>query len=163
MVDSIMYIGIGFLLAAIVALAVMSAVHDRVTTRRLRLPESAEEIHAQKDLQRAEFAMSMRRLEMSLEKVRDESVNRAVELAKGKDLINRLKGQRDGLKVEVIALKAQDDKLSAEIESLRSEIDKLKVASERGRPPGSKNKPKTPEFEVLKDAEQRQPSIHQRA
>jgi chromosome segregation ATPase len=166
MVDSIMYIGIGFLLAAIVALAVMSAVHDRavrLTTRRLRLPESAEEIHAQKDLQRAEFAMSMRRLEMSLEKVRDESVDRAVELAKGKDLINRLKGQRDGLKVEVIALKAQDDKLRAEIESVRSEIDKLKVAPERGRPPGSKNKPKTPEFEVLKDAEQRQPSIHQRA
>ena len=153
MVDSIMYIGMGFLLAAIVALAVMSAVHDRavrLTTRRLRLPESAEEIHAQKDLQRAEFAMSMRRLEMRLEKVRDESVNRAVELAKGKDLINRLRGQRDGLKVEVIALKAQDDKLRAEIGSLRSEIDKLKVAPERGRPPGSKNKPKAPEFEVLK-------------
>jgi septal ring factor EnvC (AmiA/AmiB activator) len=130
MVQSIMYIGMGFLLAAIIAVAVMPAVHDRavrITTRRLRaiLPESAEEIHAQKDLQRAEFAMSMRRLEMGLERVRDESVNRAVELAKGKDLINRLKGHRDGLKVEVVTLKAQDDKLRAEIESLRSEIDKL--------------------------------------
>ena len=157
MVESIMYIGMGFLLAAIIALAVMPAVHDRavrLTARRLRLPESAEEIYAQKDLQRAEFAMSVRCLEMSLEKVRDESVNRAVELAKGKDLINRLKGQRDGLKVEVIALKAQDDKLKAEIGSLRSEIDKLKAAPEpkkRGRP-GSKNKPKAPEVEVLMGA-----------
>ena len=144
----------------------MSAVHDRAVrliTRRLRLPESAEEIHARKDLQRAEFAMSMRRLEMSLEKVRDESVNRAVELAKGKDLINRLKGQRDGLKVEVTALRTQDDKLRAEIESLRSEIDKLKAAAEpkkRGRPRGSKNKPKAPEVEVLEEAEQQQASIH---
>jgi hypothetical protein len=52
MVQSIMYIGMGFLLAAIIAVAVMPAVHDRavrITTRRLRaiLPESAEEIHAQ--------------------------------------------------------------------------------------------------------------------
>ena len=168
MVQSIMYIGMGFLLAAIIAVAVIPAVHDRavrITTRRLRaiLPESAEEIHAQKDLQRAEFAMSMRRLEMGLERVRDESVNRAVELAKGKDLINRLKGQRDGLKVEVVTLKAQDDKLRAEIESLRSEIDKLKAAPEpkkRGRPRRSKNKPKAPEVEALEDAEQQQASIH---
>jgi hypothetical protein len=68
MIESIMYFGIGFLLAALSVPIVAPLVHDRavrLTMRRLEatIPLSMAELQADKDLQRAEFAMSTRRLE----------------------------------------------------------------------------------------------------
>jgi hypothetical protein len=65
MIESIMYFGIGFLLAALSVLIVAPLVHDRavrLTIRRLEatIPLSMAEVQADKDLQRAEFAMSTR-------------------------------------------------------------------------------------------------------
>lgn len=70
-----MYMGIGFLVAALIGVAVVSLVHDRavrLTMRRLQgaLPRSMVEIQADKDLLRAEFAMSTRRLELNLEQIK---------------------------------------------------------------------------------------------
>ena len=112
MIEPIMYMGIGFLLAALIAVAVIPLVHDRavrLTTRRLRaaLPLSMKEIQAGRDLLRAEFAMSTRRLEINLEQLKNKSTGQVVELGKRDDVINRLKIQRDALKVDVITLKAQ--------------------------------------------------------
>lgn len=112
MIEPMMYMGIGFLFSALIALAIMPLVHDRavrLTTRRLRaaLPQSMKEIQADKDLLRAEFAMSTRRLEIDLEHLKDKSTNHVVELSKRDDVINRLKLQRDMLRVDVIALNAQ--------------------------------------------------------
>jgi hypothetical protein len=112
MIEPMMYMGIGFLFAALIGVAVMPLVHDRavrLTTRRLRaaLPQSMKEIHADRDLLRAEFAMSTRRLEMSLEHLKDKSTGQVVELSKRDDAINRLKLQRDMLRVDVVALNAQ--------------------------------------------------------
>ena len=56
---------------------------------------------------RAEFAMSTRRLEINLEQLKNKSTGQVVELGKRNDVINRLKIQRDALKVDVITLKAQ--------------------------------------------------------
>ena len=112
MIEPVMYMGIGFLCAALIAVAVLPLVHDRavrLTTRRLRatLPQSIKEIQAGRDLLRAEFAMSTRRLEISLEQLKNKSTGQVVELGKRNDVINRLKIQRDALKVDVITLKAQ--------------------------------------------------------
>jgi hypothetical protein len=112
MVESMMYMGIGFLAAALIGVAVVSLVHDRavrLTMRRLQgaLPQSMVEIQADKDLLRAEHAMSTRRLELSLERIKRTSASQLVELGKRYDVINRLKIQRDALKVEVIALNAE--------------------------------------------------------
>jgi hypothetical protein len=112
MIEPMMYMGIGFLCAALIAVAVLPLVHDRavrLTTRRLRatLPQSIKEIQAGRDLLRAEFAMSTRRLEISLEQLKNKSTGQVVELGKRNDVINRLKIQRDALKVDVITLKAQ--------------------------------------------------------
>jgi hypothetical protein len=68
MIVSLMYMAIGFLFAALTLVAVMPSIHDRavrLTTSRLRatLPQSIEEIEANKDLLRAEFAMSTCRVE----------------------------------------------------------------------------------------------------
>jgi len=112
MIETIMYFGIGFLFAGLIGVAVMPLVHGRavrLTIRRLEaaLPQSMEEIQADKDLLRAEFAMSTRRLEMSVEQLKTKSTSQLAELGRKGDAINRLKVERDALKVEIVAFKTQ--------------------------------------------------------
>jgi hypothetical protein len=107
-----MYLGIGFLFAGLIGMAVMPLVHGRavrLTIRRLEaaLPQSMEEIQADKDLLRAEFALSTRRLEMSVEQLKTKSTSQLAELGRKGDAINRLKVERDALKVEIVAFKTQ--------------------------------------------------------
>jgi hypothetical protein len=58
-------------------------------------------------LLRAEFAMSTRRMEISIEQLRNKAAGQLIELGKRADVINRLKAQRDGLKVELICATAE--------------------------------------------------------
>ena len=127
MIELLMYTGIGFLFAALTLVAVMPRVHDRavrLTTSRLRatLPESMEEIEADKDLLRAEFAMSTCRLEKSLEQLKHKSTGQVVELGKRADVINRLKIGCDALKVELSEFNARLEALKADKDSLRAEF-----------------------------------------
>ena len=69
------------------------------------------EVLADKDLLRAEFAMSTRRLEMTVEHLMDKIRGQLVELSKKDDIVNRLKVERDALEIEIITLKAQVDAL----------------------------------------------------
>jgi Na+-transporting methylmalonyl-CoA/oxaloacetate decarboxylase gamma subunit len=130
-IESLMYMGIGFLFAVLtsvaVLVAVISRIHDRavrLTTSRLlaRLPQSMEEIEADKDLLRAEFAMSTCRFEKSLEQLKYKSTEQIVELGKRGDVINRLKINRDALKVELTELKAQLEMLEADKGLRRAEF-----------------------------------------
>jgi hypothetical protein len=71
MIESSMYLGIGVLLGALIGLVLIPVVYGRavrLTTRRLQavLPETMAEIYAEKDLLRAEFAISTRRLEIAV-------------------------------------------------------------------------------------------------
>ena len=96
MIESIMYFGIGFLFAALSVFVVVPLVHGRavrLTTRRLEgaIPSSKAEILARKDLLRAEFAMSTRRLEMNVEQLKTKNASQLAELGKKGDAINRLK------------------------------------------------------------------------
>lgn len=112
MIESMMYMTMGFLLGGLVGLMVMPLVHDRavrLTVRRLEgaLPQSMAEIQAVKDLLRAEYAMSTRQLEMNIEQLKKKNASLLVQLGKRNDLINLLKIEREALKVEVIDLKTQ--------------------------------------------------------
>jgi hypothetical protein len=85
MIESIMCMSIGFLVAGLIGLAVVPLVHGRavrLTKRRLE---------ADKDLLRAEFVMSMRRFERMIEELRHKNASLLVELGKKSDVINRLK------------------------------------------------------------------------
>jgi len=84
-----------------------------LTTRRLEavLPESMAEVQAEKDLLRAEFAMSTRRLEMTVEQLVNKTTSQVVELSKKDDIISRLKVERDAQEIEIITLKTQVDAL----------------------------------------------------
>jgi len=140
MIESLMYMGIGFLFAALTLLAVMPRVHDRavrLTTSCLRatLPQSMEEVEANKDLLRAEFAMSTCRIEKSLEQLKHKSTDQVVELDKRASVINRLKIEGDALKVELIELNAQLEVLKQRpiASSERGTAKPRRARSSRGR------------------------------
>ncbi len=124
MIESSMYLGIGVLLGALIGLVVIPLVHGRavrLTTRRLQavLPESMVEVQAEKDLLRADFAMSVRRLEITIEELVNKSTIQAAELSKKKDLINQLSLERDSQEIEIIALKSQVEALKSQVEALK--------------------------------------------
>ena len=96
MIEPVMYFGIGFLVAALLGLLFVPLVHNRavrLTMRRLEAatPLSIAEIRADKDQLRAEFAMSTRRLEMSVEQMKNKTTTQLAELGKKTDAINQLK------------------------------------------------------------------------
>lgn len=100
MIESIMYFGIGFFAAGLSVLIVVPLVHGRavrLTTRQLEgaIPSSMAEIFADKDLLRAEFAMSTRRLEMKVEQLKTKGTSQLAELGRKTDAINRLKIELD--------------------------------------------------------------------
>ncbi len=96
MIEPIMFVGIGFLVASLLVIGVIPLVHaraERLTARRLEAltPLSMAEIQADKDQLRAEFAMSTRRLEMSVEQLKAKTTNQLTEIGKKSDAIGRLK------------------------------------------------------------------------
>jgi predicted nucleic acid-binding Zn-ribbon protein len=94
-IESLMFAGIGFCLAWLIALMVLPAVHKRaMRLARKRyddLPLSIQEIRAEKDSIRAGFAAATRDLEIQLERLRDKTVAHANDVAKKNQLIDRLK------------------------------------------------------------------------
>ncbi len=116
MIEPIMYFGIGFLVAALFGLVVIPLVHGRavrLTMRRLEAatPLSMAEIQADKDQLRAEFAMSTRRLEMSVEQMKVKTTSQLAELGKKGDAINRLKVELGEKTASIFALEAREKAL----------------------------------------------------
>ena len=124
MIEAAMYIGIGLLAGCLIAVAVVPLVHERavrLTARRLEaaLPRSIDEVQAGMDLLRADFAMSLRRIEKTNEQLRNKTASQLVELGKRADVINRLKAQRDGLRVELLSTTAEVAALKKQIAAPR--------------------------------------------
>src|SRR5262245_28840048 len=120
MLESLMYVGIGFLLAALVAVGVMSLVHNRavrLTRRRMEAasPPSIADVQAEKDLLRAEFAMSTRRLEMTVEQLNEKYTSQLVELGRKGNAVSRLETERNAQQAEIVALKIQLDALHDQV------------------------------------------------
>ena len=127
MIEPIMYSGIGFLLASLIALVVIPLVHSRairLTMRRLEAatPLSMAEIQADKDQLRAEFAMSTRRLEMSVEQLKGKTTNQLAELGKKGDAINRLKAELGEKTATIFALEARDKALRDQLRASEEEF-----------------------------------------
>ena len=127
MIEPIMYFGIGFLVAALIGLVVVPLVHGRavrLTMRRLEAatPLSMAEIQADKDQLRAEFAMSTRRLEMSVEQLKTRSTSQLAELGKKGDAINRLKIELGEKTAAIFALEARDKSLRDQLRATEEEF-----------------------------------------
>ena len=127
MIEPIMFFGIGFLVAALIGLVVIPLVHGRavrLTMRRLEAatPLSMAEIQADKDQLRAEFAMSTRRLEMSVETLKGKTTSQLAELGKKGDAINRLKMELGEKTAAVFALEARDKALRDQLRATEHEV-----------------------------------------
>src|SRR6516164_11759898 len=127
MIEPIMYIGIGFLVAGLLVIGFIPMVHARavrLTQRRLEAmtPMSMAEIHAEKDQLRAEFAMSTRRLEMSVEQMKAKTSTQLAEIGKKSDAIGRLKLELGEKTAALFALEAKERHLAGEVENLRAKM-----------------------------------------
>ncbi|MBY0380978.1 MAG: hypothetical protein K2W78_03535 [Xanthobacteraceae bacterium] len=127
MIEPAMYLAIGFLVAMLFSLMIMPLVHNRavrLTTRRLEAatPLSMAEIQADKDQLRAEFAMSARRLEMSVEQLKAKTTSQLAELGKKSDAINRLKMELGEKNAAIFALETREKALRDQLRTAEEEF-----------------------------------------
>lgn len=154
MFEGILLFGLGFLSAALIALMVSPAIWNRAVTltkRRVEasVPLTLNEIQADKDQLRAEFAMSTRRLELSVDELREKAANQVIEIARKRDELAKLAGESDD-RIRVIEelearsaelraqLKDREERLataSRKLDETRAELEKkaLEVERMRGR------------------------------
>src|SRR6476661_9309995 len=127
MIEPIMYFGIGFLVAALIGLVVVPLVHNRgvrLTMRRLEAatPLSIAEIQADKDQLRAEFAMSTRRLEMSVEQMKSKTTGQLAEIGKKSEAVGRLKLELGEKTASILALEAKEKQLTDDLHATEQEL-----------------------------------------
>src|SRR6267378_308818 len=127
MIEPIMFVGIGFLVAGLLVLGVIPLVHARavrLTMKRLEAvtPMSMAEIQADKDQLRAEFAMSTRRLEMSVEQMKAKTTSQLAEIGKKSEGIGRLKLELGEKTAALLAIEAKVNSLTEELQSTQNEL-----------------------------------------
>jgi len=127
MIEPIMYLAIGFLISMLFGLMIVPLVHNRavrLTTRRLEAatPLSMAEIQADKDQLRAEFAMSARRLEMSVDQLKNKTTSQLAELGKKTDAINRLKIELGEKNATIFSLEAREKAVKEQLRATEEEF-----------------------------------------
>jgi chromosome segregation ATPase len=127
MIEPIMYLAIGFLVSALFGLMIVPLVHNRavrLTTKRMEAatPLSMAEIQADKDQLRAEFAMSARRLEMSVEQLKNKTTSQLAELGKKTDAINRMKVELGEKNATIFQLEAREKAVKEQLRATEEEF-----------------------------------------
>jgi chromosome segregation ATPase len=127
MIEPIMFVGIGFLVAGLLVLGVIPLVHARavrLTMKRLEAvtPMSMAEIQADKDQLRAEFAMSTRRLEMSVEQMKTKTTSQLAEIGKKSEGIGRLKLELGEKTAALLELEAREAKSNEELSHVQQQL-----------------------------------------
>src|ERR1700753_493122 len=127
MVEPAMYLAIGFLVAMLLGLTIVPLVHNRavrLTTRRMEAatPLSMAEIQADKDQLRAEFAMSARRLERSVDQLKNKTTSQLAELGKKSDAINRMKIELGEKNAAIFSLEAREKAVKEQLRATEEEF-----------------------------------------
>ncbi|RWQ42430.1 MAG: hypothetical protein EOS21_09330 [Mesorhizobium sp.] len=129
MVQSVLFFVLGFLCAGFLALMIAPAIWRRavmLTRKRVEgsMPLTLAEIQAEKDRIRAEFAMSTRRLEMSVKSLREKSAEQLVEIGRGREALKELAVERKDKKQALSELEAKG-------KEFRQREDQLQLLSDR--------------------------------
>jgi hypothetical protein len=109
MVEWLMLLSIGFLAGTLATLAFVPFVHQRAVRLTMRhlsdaTPYAVAEMRADKDRLRAEFAMAVRRLEVSVEEMKAKGANQLVEISRKRAEIADLKAELDRRVALILAL-----------------------------------------------------------
>ena len=128
MLQEILYFALGFLAAAFLALMVAPAIWRRavvLTRRRIEgsVPLTLNEIQADKDQLRAEFAMSTRRLEMSVEKLREKAAEQLIEINRKRDVLNELNDETQAKSENLSQLELQGSELRVQLKRTEERLD----------------------------------------
>lgn len=127
MIQSILIFAFGFASALLACLLIAPAIWRRaafLTRKRIEsaLPLTANELRAEKDRLRADYALQVRRVEMDNEKLRTQAAGRAAEVGRLGETIKKrdasiaeLTTQRDGLEGTVAERDARIADLSSEL------------------------------------------------
>ncbi len=114
MIETLMFCGIGLLGGCLLMLLFFPIVHERavrLTKQRLieATPLTVNEIQADKDALRAQFAMSVRRLEIGMEEMRARTAGRHGEIGKHNAELSRLLVDLDKKTALIFALRAREE------------------------------------------------------
>ncbi|MBN9070985.1 MAG: hypothetical protein J0H34_05145 [Rhizobiales bacterium] len=136
MIESTLFFALGFLSAGFLALMIAPAIWRRavnLTRRRIEasVPLTMNEIAADKDRLRAEFAMSTRRLEMSIESFREKASAQIAEIGRNREELKKLALERDERNAAVTLLEKQAAELRTELQQREQAIQN--VNAELGR------------------------------
>ncbi|MGS1093918.1 hypothetical protein ACVCNR_04935 [Aquamicrobium terrae] len=121
MVQSILFFLLGFLCAGFIALLLAPPIWRRAVTlthRRLEaaLPLTQAELRADKDRVRAEFAMQARRLEMTIEALRDKEAGHKVEIGRMQEQARIVDADKAELSRTISDMEARNAALAAQLE-----------------------------------------------
>jgi chromosome segregation ATPase len=139
-IQSILFFALGFLCAGFLALMVAPAVWRRavrLTRKRIEasVPLTLNEIQADKDRIRAEFAMSTRRLEMSIKSFREKAAAQLIEIDRNREELKRLSSERADKDRALSQLEAKSGELRAELrireDQMQRMADRLAEAEKR--------------------------------
>jgi chromosome segregation ATPase len=129
-IQSILFFTLGFLCAGFLALMIAPAIWRRavaLTRRRIEasVPLSLTDIQADKDRIRAEFAMSTRRLEMSIKGFREKAAAQVVEINRNREELKRLTAERDARNQSISHAEAKEGEIRAELRQREDQLQKL--------------------------------------
>jgi hypothetical protein len=137
-VEPMMYFGLGFLAAALIAIAIYPAVVNRsvrLTTRRVMaaMPASLNEAMADKDTVRAMFAVSVSKLEKRTEQLVGRMAAQAGELSRQTTINRQLKEALDDKARLVAALEVREGAMLSRENSLIEELLVLRDENRKNR------------------------------
>ncbi|MEW6632423.1 MAG: hypothetical protein AB1440_16265 [Pseudomonadota bacterium] len=130
MVQSILFFALGFLCAVFLVSLVAPAVWRRavvLTRRRLEasLPLTPAEIQAEKDRVRAEYAMTTRRLEMTVKSLQEKAAEQLVEIGRGREALKGLAVEKKDKNQALSDLEAKNAELKRREEELHGLSERL--------------------------------------
>jgi hypothetical protein len=126
LVEPAMYVAIGFLVAGLLSLPLFGVTHRRaarLTRQRLddQLPMSVKELEADKDLLRAEHAMSAQRLEASVHDLKTRTSAQQIEIGRQGRMVTTLKTELGDKAKTIAALEAREDALRQQLRAIEQE------------------------------------------
>lgn len=133
MLESGLFFALGFFVAVLIALLIAPSIWRRavyLTQKRIEnsVPLSLDEIQASKDQLRAKFARDTRKLEISLEKARNQSAGHLIELNRRRDEMQSLTDLDTSHKARVSELEATNRDIS---DQLRKREERLSETESR--------------------------------
>ncbi|TKT77394.1 hypothetical protein [Aquamicrobium sp. LC103] len=131
MIQSALLFVLGFLCAGFIAVAVAPAIWRRavaLTRKRVEasMPLTLGEIQASKDALRAEYAMTVRRLEISVKDLKEKSARQLAEFNSTHVEMKQLTRERDELAAELAELRARDEGLVSQLSGAGEEAEGLR-------------------------------------